>query len=173
MSSSSSTSCGPGRASARARVAWCRPVFSLGACVTVAKHGAAPEGVLGAGSDPRSCPHTPQPQGELGRHLLILGGWEGRAPTLALCMVKRSTPVPATLMLETSDRKLKEMVTWEDGEEAGGSHRFAQTCKVCRATSAGGALAPAGLALLPGVPLVVSVWCKDGKSPLDRRYRHT
>merc|ERR1719319_1057929 len=77
----------------------------------VAKHGAAPEGVLGAGSDPRSCPHTPQPQGELGRHLLILGGWEWRAPTLALCMVKRSTPVPVTLMLETSDRKLKEMVT--------------------------------------------------------------
>ena len=32
-------------------------------------------------------------------------------PTLALCMVNRSTPVPVTLMLETSDRKLKEMVT--------------------------------------------------------------
>ena len=30
MRSSSSTSCGPGMASARARVAWCRPVFSLG-----------------------------------------------------------------------------------------------------------------------------------------------
>ena len=44
--------------------------------------------------------------------MVVLGGWEGEGgPTLALCMVNRSTPVPVTLILETSDRKLKEMVT--------------------------------------------------------------
>ena len=36
------------------------------------------------------------------------------APTLALCMVKRSTPVPTTLMLDTRDMKLKEIDTYKD-----------------------------------------------------------
>jgi hypothetical protein len=84
--------------------------------------GAEPEGVLGDRPDPRRRDGGEQPQRELGGDLRVLGtqrGDAGGAPTLALCIVNRSTPVPVTRMLDTSDMKLKEMETWRERERRG------------------------------------------------------